>query len=965
MSIHGFSPIRERDLPLLGVHARVLRHEPSGAELLHLACDEPNLTFAVGFATLPSDDTGVPHILEHMVLAGSERYPLKDPFFELVKGSVAGFINAMTWPDRTVYPFATDHPRDFVNLLRVYLDAVFAPRLTRETFDQEGWHLEPGDAPGSLRWSGVVFNEMKGAGGSPDRALERIETAALLADTAYRYDSGGEPAAIPDLSHEQLVAFHRDHYHPSRARFVLHGDVPLDETLAVIAGYLDGADRLEPLPTPTAPTPFSEPRAVTGTYPADAKGKAIATVAWATPEPKSPADVLAWELLEHVLVGNPAAPLRRALLDSGLGEAFIGGYSDDRRTATFRVGLRGVAIERAPEVHALVRDALAGIAERGVADDDVTAARNRLEFQARELDAWGGQRGLAVGLGVMGRWFHGRDPLAELDLDLAFAEVDARMAVAGGGAMVGEALRRDLLGSTHRVDVTLVPDPDLSQRRQADEDARLAEIAASLGEEGLARVAEATAALEACQQRPDDEAARAALPRLKRADLADARPRPVPRVERTEGAELVWIDQPTRGLLYLDLTFDLAGIAEALLAHVAVLGRALLETGTVRSSLADLSRRIDRDTGGISHGVELHPAVGGRRGVGRFGLHGKALASRADALADLMLEVLTEARVDDRDAVRRLAVENLARRRTSLEGAGTQFALRRLAAHGGAEARLAEALTGLASLETLASFVRRVDEDWDALRGELLELRATLLSRARLVAGITGDDEAAAAARPAVAGLLAGLPAGHAGGALPDLPAPEPAEGWTLPGQVHYSGMRWSLREGGRLPGSWLAAARHLSVDVLIPQVRLQGGAYGAGAQLDPLTGTLLAQSYRDPNLERTLDAFRALPRALREAADTLDDAALDTLIVGAVGKLDPYALPGATGYRALLRHLRGTEGELERLRAELLATERQDFRDLADAIEAAGEPTSVVLGPRGSLEAVGVAAGWSVREPG
>lgn len=965
MSNHGFSPIRERELPLLGVHARLLRHEPSGAELLHLAGDEPNLTFAVGFATLPSDDTGVPHILEHMVLAGSEKYPLKDPFFELVKGSVAGFINAMTWPDRTVYPFATDHPRDFVNLLHVYLDAVFRPRLTRETFDQEAWHLEPGDAPGSLRLRGVVFNEMKGAGGSPDRALERTETGALLPDTEYRHDSGGDPAAIPELTYEQLLAFHRDHYHPSRARFVLHGDVPLEETLEVIAGYLDGAERLEPLPAPAAPAPFDAPRAVSGAYPADAKGKAIATVAWATPEPRSPADGMAWELLEHVLVGTPAAPLRRALLDAGLGEAFIGGFSDDRRTPVFRVGLRGVASERVPEVHALVRDALARIAERGVADEDVAAARNRLEFAARELDAWGGQRGLALGLGVLGRWFHGRDPLEELDADRTFAELDARIAAAGGGgALVAELLRRDLLDGKHRVDVTLLPDTELSRQRQASEDARLAATAASLDAEGLARVAEAATALEAHQRRPDDEAARAALPRLKRADLAEARRRPLPAIERVDGAELAWIDQPTRGLLYLDLTFDLAGLPQALLPHAAVLGRALLETGTARSSLADLTRRIDRDTGGISHGLELQPGVGDRRGVARFVLHGKALASRAEALAGLMLEVLTEARVDDRDAVRRLALEDLARRRTALEPAGTQFALRRLAAHGGPEARLGESLVGLASLETLADFVRRVDEDWDALRAELLDLRGRLLARSRLVAGVTADDEAAAAARPAVAALLEGLPEGEEAGRLPELAAPEPAEGWALPGQVHYSGVRWLLRDGGRLPGSWLAATRHLSADVLIPLLRFQGGAYGAGAVLDPLTGSLAAQAYRDPNLAQTLATFRSLPQALREAADALDDAALDTLIVGAVGKLDPYALPGATGYRALHRYLRGTEGEVDRLRAELLATERQDFRDLADAIEAAGEPASVVLGPRDNLEAVGGPAGWVVREP-
>ena len=401
-----------------------------------------------------------------------------------------------------------------------------------------------------------------------------------------------------------------------------------------------------------------------------------------------------------------------------------------------------------------------------------------------------------------------------------------------------------------------------------------------------------------------------------------------------------------------------------------MLGRALLETGTARSSLADLTRRIDRDTGGIGHGLELQSGVGDgpggarRGGVARFVLRGKSLAARADALGDLMLEVLTEARVDDRDAVRRLALEDLARRRTALEPAGTQFALRRLAAHGGPEARLGEILSGIASLATLATFVRRVDEDWDALRAELLDLRARLFARSRLVAGVTADDETAAAARPAIAALLDGLPSGEEAGGLPDLDAPDPAEGWALPGQVHYSGVRWLLRDGGRLPGSWLAATRHLSADVLIPLVRFQGGAYGAGAALDPLAGSLMAQAYRDPNLAETLATFRSLPQALREAADALDEAALDTLIVGAVGKLDPYALPGSTGYRALLRYLRGTEGEVDRLRSELLATQRQDFRDLADAIEAAGEPTSVVLGPRDNLEAVGEPAGWVVREP-
>jgi presequence protease len=950
---------------MLGVHARLLRHDGSGAELLHLAGDEPNLSFAVGFATLPQDDTGVAHILEHMVLAGSERFPLKDPFFEMVKGSVAGFINAMTWPDRTVYPFATDHPTDFLNLLQVYLDAVFRPRLTRETFDQEAWHLEPGEESGSLRWRGVVFNEMKGAAGNPDRALSTTEARALLGDTPYRHDSGGDPAAIPELTFEALRAFHRDHYHPSRARFVLHGDVDLDAALGVIAGYLEGAPRLEPLPPPGLPARLGAPIEAHGTYPSDARGKAIATVSWVGREPESPADLLLWRLLERVVVGTPAAPLRRALLDAGLGEAFVGGFSDARRSPMFEVGLRGVETERAPEVHALVLETLRSLAERGLDDDDVAAARNRLEFVSRELDVYGGQRGLAAALGAMGVWFHGRDPLAELDFDATFAELDARLR-AGGGALVTDALRRWLLEEPHRADLTIAPDPELSARREAEERARLAVVAAHLDEPGLERVRTASAALEAYQREPDAESAKAALPRLTRGDLAEARREPDPVAETRGGAELLWIERPTRGLVYLDLAFDLRPLPVALLPHVAVLGRALLETGTTRSDLVGLSRRIDRDTGGITHTIEAHPGIDGADGVARFVLRGKALAARAEALADLMTEVLLEARLDDRDAIRRLAVEDLSRRRTALEPAGNQFVVRRLAAHGSPEARIAELVGGLASLDALATLVKRIDEDWEDVRGELLELRERLLDRASLVAGVTADPPTAEAARAAVEHLVDALPAGGGGRPEAALPTPGPREGWVLPGQVHYVGARWTLRGGGRLPGSWLAAARHVSADVLIPTVRFRGGAYGAGAVLDPLAGALTSWSYRDPNLAATLDVFLAAPRHLREAAHEIDDRALDTLIVGAVGKLDPYALPGASGYRALLRHLRGSAGELERLRADLLATSRRDFLDLADAIEAADAPPVAVLGPRGSLEATAAAdTGWTVREPG
>jgi presequence protease len=967
MSHSKFSLVRDRELSLLGVHARLLRHDASGAEVLHLANDEPNFTFVVGFATTPSDDTGVAHILEHMVLAGSERFPVKDPFFEMVKGSVAGFINAMTWPDRTIYPFATDHPGDYLNLMHVYLDAVFRPRLTRETFDQEAWHLEPGEDEGTLRYRGVVFNEMKGAAADPDRALDRAQTTVLLHDTPYRFDSGGDPAAIPDLSYENLLAFHRDHYHPSRARFLLHGDVPLEASLTLIASYLEGVAPQPPLPLPNHPTPFDGPRSAHGRYPADAKGKAMATITWALPEIGTLADLLAWELLERVLIGTPAAPLRRALLDANLGEAFIGDFSDENRTATFEVGLRGVDPAQTGAVHALVLDALQRIAGQGIEDDDVLAARNRIEFGMRELDAWGGQRGLAIGLAMMGRWFHGHDPLAELDYEGGLRDLDARMARDGGpGAAITVMIRDALLAGRHRVDTTVTPDAEMSAQRQQVEDERLAAIAAAAGAAGLAAVTERAAALEAHQQRPDDDAARATLPRLRRADLAEARGEVRPRSERRGSAELVWVDQPTRGLLYLDLSFDLGTLPAELLPHVGILGRALLETGTSSSSLAELSRRIDRDTGGLSASFETHAPIGGvGPGVARFMLRGKALAGQASTLAELLAEVLTEANLTDLGALRRLVLETLARRRNALERSGTQFAAARLAAHASAEARLAESLGGLASLDAMAALVARIDADGERVQAEFETLRSALLGRATLVAGITADAESAAAAEPAIAALLAALPEGAVAGPLPELAPPAAREGWNLAGQVNYTAVRWNLRGGERLPGAWLAATRHLSADVLIPLLRFQGGAYGAGAALDPLQGSLTAIAYRDPNLEETLATIRALPQHLRDAAKNLDDDGLDTLIVGSVGKLDPYALPGATGYRTLLRHLRRSEGETTRLRHQLLACERRDFLDLADAIDAAGEPTVAVLGPKGPLATLATTANWTVRDPG
>lgn len=962
MTIHGFEMAGARRLDLLGVEARRLVHGSSGAEVLVLAGDEPNLSFAVGFATYPTDDTGVAHILEHIVLAGSKRFPLKDPFFDMIKGSLAGFLNAMTYPDRTVYPFATQDPKDFDNLLQVYLDAVFAPLLLRDTFAQEAWHLEPAGDDGALAFRGVVYNEMKGAMADPNRALQHLTTTRLFPNSPYRFESGGDPAAIPDLTYEELVAFHAEYYHPSRARFVLHGAVDVEAALLRIADYVDGVAPIAAVRLPDLEPSATEPVVADTTYPADASGKALAAVTWALPPVASPFDDMRYALVDHVLIGTPSAPMRRALLDAGLGEAFVGGLQTSIRQTTLSAGLRGVDPERARDVHALVLETVARVVADGIDEADVTGWRNRTEFEVRELDVYGGQRGVALALDALGGWLHGRDPIDELDVDATLAAIDAWLG--GGPQAITDFIREVTIGHQHRVDATVLPDPSWSARRDEEERARLDAHAAQMTDEDRALLALAAERLLERQRTPDGPDAKASLPSLQRSDLRDLAVDPVVETSPLGPASWAWIEQPTRGIVYLDLAFDLRGVPERLLGSVAVLGRLLLETGTERRSLADLTRAIDRDTGGIGSDVELSAGLGGTDGMARFVVSGSSLASNVERLADLIVEVVREARFDDRDTVRRLVVESVARRRAGLERAGHRYALQRVAATASLEESVDEQMTGLGSLHTTDAWIRRCDDDWEGVRADLEALRHHLLHASGLVVGVVSDADSKDAASAAAARLVEALPPGSMDRERWEAHTPGTTEGWILPGQVNYVGSGRILDGGAPLPGSWLVPARWLSSDVMIPRIRFEGGAYGAGTMIDPLRGAIRSFSYRDPNLERTLATIDEAPTLLREAAGTLADDDIDTLVIGAVGRLDPYVLPGARGYRALMRTLRGTNGQVERLRRDILATTRDAFVELAEAFERAGDPHVTVLGPRSALERMAATSEVTIYDP-
>src|SRR5215475_9825786 len=606
---HGFELIREQELSEINSTARHYRHVATGAELISLLNADENKVFGVSFATPPSDSTGVAHILEHSVLCGSRKYPIKEPFVELLKSSLNTFLNAMTYPDKTCYQVASQNVQDFYNLIDVYLDAVFFPRLSRQVFEQEGWHYELHALDGPLNYKGVVFNEMKGNYSSPDGMLRELSQQSLYPDITYGLDSGGDPKHIPDLTYEQLKEFHARHYHPSNAKLFFYGDDDPDQRLRLLDKYLGEFNRIEvDARVPLQPR-FSAPKRLTRTYAAgaaeeepqggaDKPNESMISVNWMVDEITDIETALGFDILEHILIGNPAAPLYKALIDSGLGEGLAGGGLDDGlRQPMFSIGLKGIDPADAEKIERLIVDTISGLAAGGIDPLTVEASLNTVEFQLRENNTGSFPRGIVFMLRALRSWLHGRDPLTPLAFAEPLAAIKAR--VAGGDRYFENLLRKHFIDNPHRTVVLLKPDHAQAEREAKEEEAHLAQVRAGMTERDLKAVAEATRALKELQERPDPPEALATIPTLKLSDLPRENKTIPIEVTSLRDTRVLYHDLPTSGIVYLDVGFDLHTLPPELLPYVPLFSRALIETGVGNDDFVRLSQRIGRSTGGI------------------------------------------------------------------------------------------------------------------------------------------------------------------------------------------------------------------------------------------------------------------------------------------------------------------------------------------------------------------------------
>lgn len=954
----GFEFVREESIPELNTRARIWRHINTGAQLLSLENDDENKVFGITFRTPPVDSTGVPHILEHVVLAGSQKYPLKDPFFELVKGSLATFINAMTFPDKTVYPAASTNLQDFYNLLDVYADAVFHPLLTPEKLAQEGWHYELESADAPLTFKGVVFNEMKGAYSSPDNLLGRYSQQAIFPDNAYGVDSGGDPTDIPDLTYQQFKHFYETYYHPSNALIYFYGDDDPMERLRRMDGYLSGFVAIEPHSEIALQTPFTAPRTERFPYGTDATddgeesaAKSYVEVNWLLPENKDMALVMALEILSHALLDTPASPLRKTLIDSGLGEDVLGGLSGYTRQMTFSAGLKGLDPADVDRVEPLVLDTLAALARDGIAPDMIAASLNTIEFALRENNTGSYPRGLALLIRGLGTWLHGGDPLAPLAYEAPLAAVKGRLAAEPD--YLQSLIRIYLLDNSHRATVILEPDAELNQRLEREERERLDRARAAMDDDQVQAVVEETRSLKERQSIPDTPEVLAMLPSLKRSDL-DPNHKPLPiAVEDSRGARVLHHDLFTNGIVYLDLGLDLRGVPIDLMPYVGLFGQTLLEMGTEGGDFVQLSQRIGRFTGGIYPREFITPVRGSDATSAYLFLRGKATQENAAELLAILRDILLTPRLDNPERFRQIVLESKSGMEAGLVPAGHRFAAARLRSHFHTAYRLEELVGGVEHLFFLRRLTDRIDNDWPSVLADLEAVRELLVNRAGLIANVTLDQAGYEAFKPMLTGFIDGLPGESSAAAVWNPPALPSREGLAIPAQVNYVGKGANLYELGYVRDGSIAVINNLlRTDHLLNKVRIQGGAYGVFASFSSVSGVFTYQSYRDPNLMNTLAAYDDTAEFLRGLK--LSDDALTRSIIGAIGAIDAYQLPDAKGYTSLSRTLIGNTDEyLQTVRDQVLTTTEADFHALADVLERVNDAGDiVVLGSREALDA-------------
>lgn len=926
----------------------ILRHKKSGARIAILSNNDDNKVFYIGFRTPPEDETGVPHIIEHTTLCGSKKFPVKDPFIELAKGSLNTFLNAMTYPDKTVYPVASCNDQDFKNLMDVYLDAVFNPNITKyeEIFKQEGWHYELTGKDDELKINGVVYNEMKGAYSSPDEVLSSQIYRSLFPDNTYSKDSGGNPEYIPKLTYEAYLDFYHKYYHPSNSYIYLYGDMDVVERLEWLdKEYLSLYDYKKVNSEINKQPAFDEIKNVEAQYSItmddSQENKTYLSYNRVVGDTLDEMLYQAFDVLDYALVSSPGAPVKQALIDAGIGDDVYGSYDAGILQPIFSFVAKNANASQADEFESIIENTLKEVVKTGINKEALLAGINSSEFKFRETDFGQFPKGLLFGLNCLDSWlFDDMKPFIHLECLGTFAKL--RKAV--DTDYFEKLIQEYLLDNTHGSSVTVKPKRGLGNEREEALAKELSDYKASLSDEEIKKLIEDTEHLKKYQEEPSSDEDLRKLPMLTRADMKK-NAMPFSNIEdELLDVKVVRHDIESNGIDYISFLFDAGDFAQSELGYLGFFTNALGLVSTEKYSYTDLANATNIYTGGISTGTASHPDIKDRNNfVFKLEVKLKVLEKNLDKALELMEQMLLSSDFTDTKRLGELVAQIKARLQANLSSSGHLVAAMRSMSSFSRYALYQDELKGIAFYRSICHIEKELSESPKSVSDKLAAIAKKLFARNRMLISFTGNNEAYGNAKPSLEKVIAGFDKMSAIGNQAEVHFNTAKEAFIDASQIQYVAKTGDfICDGYEYTGALRLLRIILSYDYLWINVRVKGGAYGC-MNTFLRSGESYFVSYRDPNLSDTLDVYDRIPEYIKSFSP--DERDMTKYIIGTFSALDTPMNPEAKGSRSLSAYLEGiTYEQIQKERNEILNAQPEDIRRLADLVEAVLKKDSICV---------------------
>lgn len=926
----------------------ILRHKKSGARIAILSNNDDNKVFYIGFRTPPEDETGVPHIIEHTTLCGSKKFPVKDPFIELAKGSLNTFLNAMTYPDKTVYPVASCNDQDFKNLMDVYLDAVFNPNITKyeEIFKQEGWHYELTGRDDELKINGVVYNEMKGAYSSPDEVLSSQIYRSLFPDNTYSKDSGGNPEYIPKLTYEAYLDFYHKYYHPSNSYIYLYGDMDVVERLEWLdKEYLSLYDYKKVNSEINKQPAFDETKNVEAQYSITMddtqENKTYLSYNRVVGDTLDEMLYQAFDVLDYALVSSPGAPVKQALIDAGIGDDVYGSYDAGILQPVFSFVAKNANASQADEFESIIENTLKEVVKTGINKEALLAGINSSEFKFREADFGQFPKGLLFGLNCLDSWlFDDMKPFIHLECLGTFAKL--RKAV--DTDYFEKLIQEYLLDNTHGSSVTVKPKRGLGNEREEALAKELSNYKASLSDEEIKKLIEDTEHLKKYQEEPSSDEDLRKLPMLTRADMKKNAMAFSNIEDELLDVKVVRHDIESNGIDYISFLFDAGDFAQSELGYLGFFTNALGLVSTEKYSYTDLANATNIYTGGISTGTASHPDIKDRNNfVFKFEVKLKVLEKNLDKALELMEQMLLSSDFTDTKRLGELVAQIKARLQANLSSSGHLVAAMRSMSSFSRYALYQDELKGIAFYRSICRIEKELSESPKSVSDKLAAIAKKLFARNRMLISFTGNNEAYCNAKPSLEKVIAGFDKMSAVGNQAEVHFNTAKEAFIDASQIQYVAKTGDfICEGYEYTGALRLLRIILSYDYLWINVRVKGGAYGC-MNTFLRSGESYFVSYRDPNLSDTLDVYDRIPEYIKSFSP--DERDMTKYIIGTFSALDTPMNPEAKGSRSLSAYLEGiTYEQIQKERNEILNAQPEDIRRLADLVEAVLKKDSICV---------------------